>query len=640
MTMFDNGLLSEKDLTLKKAEEIGRASEKAVEGMQAYKGLTSTEEVNYITGKNFRQPYRQGQNRTFNGSINRNNQGTQRRPNNNSSNVNCKYCLRSHPFGRDFCIAWGKRCNSCHNLNHFAKSEICSKQQVKEINLEDEGVNSLFLGAIKEEYQVNAVNSELWELDMPVKRGKITFKVDTGADVTVININDLELFGLKTQDVRRTRKRLSGPSAERLQCIGYITTNLSWGDRESNEVVYVCKNLKSALLGKPAIKNLKIVTMNDQNQLYCDTLNAEQSVNEGADIIREFPNVFNGLGCIIGDAIQIELEDNAIPYHLSAPRHVALPLLEPLKKELQRMVDLGVIREVDEPTEWCHPIVLAKKSDGSMRFCIDLTKLNTSTKREFYQLESVDETLAKIGKSCRVMTKLDANSGYWQIPLAEDSQLKATFITPFGRFRPTRGPFGLTSMQEIFNKRLDKIIDGLPGVVKSTDDFLVVGEDVQMHDKHLRALLTKLADNGVTLNTQKCKFRCSEIDFLGHHISAKGIQPIGSKIEAIQNYSTPTNITELRRFFGMAQQLSKFSPDLARASEPLRDLLSTKNLWVWTPVHAQAFKNTKKVLSSQPTLAHYCVTKPTKIRTDGSKLNGISVILFQEDETRGWKELP
>lgn len=139
------------------------------------------------------------------------------------------------------------------------------------------------------------------------------------------------------------------------------------------------------------------------------------------------------------------------------------------------MEQLGVIRRVDEPTEWCHPIVVVQKPVKKLRICLDLTKLNQVTKRELYQLETVDETIAKIGKECKFMTKLDANSGYWQLPLDEESKLKATFITPFGRCCPTGASFRLLSLPEIFNKRIDKIIDGLPGVAKSMDDFLIYG---------------------------------------------------------------------------------------------------------------------------------------------------------------------
>ena len=127
---------------------------------------------------------------------------------------------------------------------------------------------------------------------------------------------------------------------------------------------------------------------------------------------------------------------------------------------------MGVIRPVNEPTPWCHPIVVVPKQNGSIRLCLDLTKLNTVVCREYHQMESVQETLAKIGDECKFMTKLDANSGYWQMELDENSQLAATFLTPFERYCPTRGPFGLSSMPEIFSKRIDHIVQGLPGVVE------------------------------------------------------------------------------------------------------------------------------------------------------------------------------
>ena len=85
--------------------------------------------------------------------------------------------------------------------------------------------------------------------------------------------------------------------------------------------------------------------------------------------------------------------------------------------ELKRMIKMGVIRKVDKATEWCHPIVIVTKPSGDIKLCIDLTKLNTGVQRELYQLESVEESLAKLGDKCVLMTKVDANSGYWQVPL-------------------------------------------------------------------------------------------------------------------------------------------------------------------------------------------------------------------------------
>ena len=156
------------------------------------------------------------------------------------------------------------------------------------------------------------------------------------------------------------------------------------------------------------------------------------------------------------------------------------------------------------------------------------------------------------------MSKLDANSGYWQITLDEESQRKCTFITTFGRFCPTRAPFGLISIPEIFNRKIDEIIEGLAGVVKSMDDFLIYGKDAKEHDVRLRRFLYRLKLNGITLNLEKCVFKVDRVEFLGCFISPEGVKPLNTKVEAIKNFPQPSSITELRRFLGMAQQLSRF----------------------------------------------------------------------------------
>ena len=294
------------------------------------------------------------------------------------------------------------------------------------------------------------------------------------------------------------------------------------------------------------------------------------------------------------------------------------------------MRKLGVIKKVDKPTEWCHPIVIVSKPNGDIRLCIDLTKLNAGVERELYPLESIEETLGKLGDECVYMSKVDANSGYWQVPLSEESQELTTFITPIGRFCCTRGPYGLSSMQEIFGKKMDIIIEGLQGVVKSTDDFMIYGKTREILRQRTRALFQRFIEYGVTINLKKCEFEKTDMDFVGHHITKDGIRPLTAKMEAITEFPQPNNIKQLRRFMGMANQMAKFNPNLAEASAPLRDLLSTKRHWLWTAEHTQAFEAVKKVINSPETLKLYDVQRPTKLRVDGSKLNGISAILYQQ----------
>ena len=153
-----------------------------------------------------------------------------------------------------------------------------------------------------------------------------------------------------------------------------------------------------------------------------------------------------------------------------------------VKLELQRMEELGVIKKVEQPTDWCTRIVVVPKSNGSLRICVDLTKLNASVRRERHILPAVDQIVAQLSNA-KVFTKLDANAGFWQIKLAKDSVLYTTFITPFGGFRFQQLPFGITSVLEFFQKKMSSILTDLKGVVCMIDDMLIYGSNYKEHDE-------------------------------------------------------------------------------------------------------------------------------------------------------------
>ena len=178
------------------------------------------------------------------------------------------------------------------------------------------------------------------------------------------------------------------------------------------------------------------------------------------------------------------------------------PLRLKVQAELKRTEKLGVISKITEPTPWCAGIVVVPKSNGQVRICVDLTKLNESVCKERYQLPSVEESLSKLS-SARVFTKLDANSGFWQIPLHSDSRLLTTFLTPFGRYCFNCLPFGITSAPEHFQHHVTTILDGLQGVICQMDDILVFGSTQGEHDQCLTAVLQHLKDARVTLNSAK-----------------------------------------------------------------------------------------------------------------------------------------
>ena len=134
----------------------------------------------------------------------------------------------------------------------------------------------------------------------------------------------------------------------------------------------------------------------------------------------------------------------------------------------------GVISKVNEPTPWCAGIVAVPKKSGAVHICLDLKRLNQSVMQEVYSLPKVDETLAQLS-GATVFTRLDTNSGFWQIPLSTDSRLLTTFITPFGRYCFNKLTFGISSAPEHFQMRMSRILGGLAGVVCQMDDVLIFG---------------------------------------------------------------------------------------------------------------------------------------------------------------------
>ena len=171
-----------------------------------------------------------------------------------------------------------------------------------------------------------------------------------------------------------------------------------------------------------------------------------------------------------------------ISYHICIPRRVTIALMPNVIAELEPMEHLGVISPISEPTELCACMVVVPKPGGKVRICVDLTRLNQNVHREQHILPAVNQRLARIA-GAKVSSKLDTNSGFWQVPLAPKSRSLTTFLTPFGRYCFNRLPLGITSAVEFFQCHMSKVLEGLEGVVCLVDDVLVYGKDQKQHDE-------------------------------------------------------------------------------------------------------------------------------------------------------------
>ncbi|UYV74725.1 K02A2.6-like, partial [Cordylochernes scorpioides] len=380
-----------------------------------------------------------------------------------------------------------------------------------------------------------------WTAEIQVNGKKVKFKLDSQADVTCV---PLCLFKKIMGQQRLVESDINIRAAEfsELQTVGMFISTLRNGNYEIKEKIYVIRRLSEPLLSRRA----------------CELLNLAKRIEVVAtriNPIKEFPEVFEGLGQI-GNPYEIKLKPGAKPYAVHTPRRVPIPLMEKLKTRLEELEKAGIIAQVNVATEWCAPTVIAGKPNGDIRLCVDLSRLNEHVQREVHPMPVVEHMLGQLGEA-RFFSKLDANSGFHQIPLSPDCQHLTTFITPFGRYKYCRMPFGISLAPEYFQKVMSIILQGMDGVLCYLDDILIFASDSKTHDRILRLVLRKLKEAKVTLNKAKCVFGVPRINFLGHILDEDGIRPDPAKIEAVAKMPAPTDVHGVRRFLGMVNHLGR-----------------------------------------------------------------------------------
>ncbi|XP_065939102.1 uncharacterized protein [Magallana gigas] len=299
-------------------------------------------------------------------------------------------------------------------------------------------------------------------------------------------------------------------------------------------------------------------------------------------------------------------------------------------EEVQKMLQLNVIEPSSSP--YSAPVVIARKKDGTNRFCIDYRRLNCATVFDAEPMPSPESIFSKMtGK--KFVSKIDLSKGYWQVPMADESKPLTAFSTPSGLYQFRTMPFGLVNAPATFSRMMRKLLQGMNGVENFIDDVIVFTDTFEEHLHILKTVFERLRDAGLTARPTKCFIGFDKIDCLGHMVGNKCLEPEQDKIDAVRNAPIPQTKKQVRAFLGLAGFYRKFIPNFSAIAIPLSDLTKKgqPNKVIWTESQQRAFDTLKHMLSERPILKLPEFNETFILRTDAAD-DGIGAVLLQMED--------
>ncbi|KAJ8016328.1 hypothetical protein DPEC_G00006050 [Dallia pectoralis] len=311
-----------------------------------------------------------------------------------------------------------------------------------------------------------------------------------------------------------------------------------------------------------------------------------------------------------------------------APRRIPLHLQQEASDHVKQMLDNNIIRPSCSP--WASPVVLVRKKDGTLRFCVDDRGLNDVTEKDAYPLPRIDDALDSLNQA-QWFSTLDLASGYWQVEVDPIDRPKTAFSTRQGLFEFNVLSFGLCNAPSTFQRLMDVVLadSQWTSCLVYLDDIIVFGRSFQEHLIRLDEVLSKLSRANLKVKPAKCNLFASQVQYLGHIISAKGVMADPAKIEAVRSWPTPKNQTEVRSFVGLASYYRRFVKGFAEIARPLHQLTEKGRRFKWEENCQRAFNQLKAGLISSPVLSYPDPHHTFILDTDASNV-GIGAVLSQE----------
>ena len=557
-----------------------------------------------------------------------------------NSETQCSGCgSTEHEYRSKDCPALNKECHFCKKMHHFQHQCGIKKRQerpTRNFNTnslqKSEGATNGTTNQLKVEVGETESHSQyLFAVDSGIKSdvtiqvdGQPTnFMVDSGATVNVVDRDTYRRLQQKCYLKLHPTSAKIYPygSSVHLPLDGVIYSNIEFKGTHFLARLHIVSNSDSGcILGRDTAKNLGLLQVHENiNSLISNSILKK-------DVTAKYPKVFSGLGKMNNVKIALNIDKSVKPVsqHLyRLPFHVR----GKVENKIQELLDLDIIEPVNKPTRWVSPVIAVPKGKD-VRLVVDMRHPNRAIQRSYYPVPTVEEVLEKFN-GCEVFSKIDLNHGYHQFELEEESRDITTFSTHVGLFRYKRLVQGVSSALEEFQHHLGSVFAGQSGIANIVDDILVGGTNKDEHDRNLDNCLRILQENNLTANPDKCELGVKQLTFFGLTISAAGISPNTTKVEAVQAFTEPKCRKEISSFLGLVNFFSRFIPNLSTETEPLRRLLRKDVPWQWTKPHSLAFQKLKDLISSDIVICHFNSSYETSIIVDAGPI-GLGAILVQK----------
>ncbi|XP_068463951.1 uncharacterized protein [Phaseolus vulgaris] len=507
-----------------------------------------------------------------------------------------------------------------------------------------------------------------WESDLVFTRADLRDVVPHDNDPVVISV---VTAGRKVHRVL-VDQGSSADVRQPVEVCGYLELRTTFTDgaaSRTESIRYLVVNANSAyniLLGRPALNRLRavpstrhmkmkrpdlsskmIVIKSDQEEArkcYKNSLKTKRGMvmeeqDEVAAVISRHIDAFTwtaaDMPCIDPDFLchHLTMNTNVRPVRQRRRKFNEERCLV-VKEETQKLLSAGHIREIQYP-EWLANVVLVKKANGKWRMCVDFTDLNKACPKDSYPLPNID-ALVDSASGCKIMSFLDAFSGYNQIKMHPRDECKTTFMTETCNYCYKVMPFGLKNAGATYQRLMDKVLAHMLGrnVQAYMDDMVVTSHEKEQHSVDLEELFATIARYCLKLNLEKCVFGVESRKFLGFMLTETGIEANPDKCAAIIAMRSPTSVKEVQQLTGRMAASSRFVSTGGERGHPYFQCLKRNNCFAWTDECEAAFLKLKEYLVTPPVLCKPRIGVPLRLYFAVTEWAISSVLVQEQDQVQ------